>query len=146
MLRCRVDRGRLRDALPTITLAHVETGERPDRRIVHPLEPSRAIQPRQHVPRCQLTPAHSGIAIEGEQTRRRAALHDFPKRRFVLFTRLFAVGPADPPIHAPAAADRAVFAEQILKGRPKIWREWPGRELHSVSHRAVQPETVAWLP
>src|SRR6516225_6193092 len=47
--------------------------------------------------------------IEGEQTRRRAALHNFPKRGLVLLTRLLAVGPADPPIHAPAAADRAVL-------------------------------------
>jgi hypothetical protein len=52
------------------------------------------------------------------------------KRRFVLLTRLGAVGPADPPIHAPSAADRAVFAEEILKSRPKIWCERMCRELH----------------
>src|SRR5262244_1179720 len=120
-----------------MTLAHIEAGEGPDRRIVHPLEPPRAIQPRQHVPRRQLTPADGDIAVEGEQTRRRAALNDFPKRRLVLFARLFAIGRADPPIHAPAAADRAVFAEEILKGRPQIWRERAGRELHFASFAIV---------
>src|SRR5215469_8059242 len=73
------------------------------------------------------------LSTVGAKIRRRTVLHDFPKSCPVLFTRLFAVGPADPPIHAPAAADRAVFAEEILKGRPKIWRERPGRELHSAS-------------
>ena len=57
---------RLREALPAITLAHIEAGKRPDRRIFHLLEPPRAIQPRQHVPRRQLTPAHSHIPVEGE--------------------------------------------------------------------------------
>jgi hypothetical protein len=33
---------------------------------------------------------------------------------------VFADGPANPPIHARAAADRALFAKEILKSRPKI--------------------------
>jgi hypothetical protein len=41
------------------------------------------------------------------------------------------------PIHAPAAADRAVFAEEILESRPKIRRERSGRELHSASFAIV---------
>src|SRR5262249_6437535 len=65
--------------------------------------------------------------------RRTEPFRRFAKQSRRVFTRLFAVGPADPPIHAPAAADRAVFAEEILKGRPQIWRERPVGELHSPS-------------
>jgi hypothetical protein len=51
---CRFQRRcdqRRRDAPLATALAHVEAGERPDRHIVHALEPPRAIEPRQGVAR-----------------------------------------------------------------------------------------------
>jgi hypothetical protein len=53
--------------------------------------------------------------MEGEKTRRRAALHDLTKRRLVLLARHLAIGGTDPPIHTPATADGAVLFEQIFE-------------------------------
>ena len=56
-----------RNTLFAIALAHIKAGERPDRHIVYALESPRAIEPRQGLARCKLAPAHSHIAVEGEQ-------------------------------------------------------------------------------
>jgi hypothetical protein len=45
--------------------------------------------------------------------------------------RPLAIGSADPPIHAPAAADGAIFAKQVLERRPQIGSKWADRELHA---------------
>jgi len=127
--RRRDQRGR--DAPPAIAFAHVEAGERPDGHIIHTLEPPRAIKPRYGIARRQLTPAYGHVAVEGEQARRRTALHDLSKRRPVFLVLSLAIGSADPPIHAPAAPDGAIFAEQVLERGPQIGSEWADREHHA---------------
>jgi hypothetical protein len=42
-----------------------------------------------------------------------------------------AIGFADPPIHAPAAPDGAIFAKQVLERGPQIGSEWADGELHA---------------
>ena len=120
---------RRRHAPPTIALAHVEAGERPDRDRVLGFESPRAIEPWQGRARRELTPAHGRVAVEGEQARWRTALHDLAKRRLVVRARSRAIGAADPPVHAPAAVAGPVRAEQVLERRPQIRRQRPDRKL-----------------
>ena len=60
-----------------------------------------------------------------------AAHHDLAKRHFVLLARSVPIGSADPPIHAPAAASRAIFTKQVLQCRPLIWCHRADREVHA---------------
>src|SRR5438132_8322605 len=118
------------DALPAIANAYIETGERPDRHLVHALEPPRPVEPRQCIARRKLAPADGDVPVERNQARR-AALHNLTKRRFVLLARPVAIGSADPPIHAPAATASTFVAEQILEGGPQVGRERTDSELHA---------------
>jgi hypothetical protein len=56
-----------------------------------------------------LTPADGKIAREGEKAGRRALRDDSREVVFVLVTRPMAIGCADAPVHAPAAAAGAAI-------------------------------------
>ena len=106
----------------SVSLTDIEAGDRPNRHVVNRPESRPSIEPFQRAPGCKLTPAHSEVVLKCEQARGRPLLYDAVKCNPVGMARSFAIGTADPPIHAPAAAASALFAEQILKVRPKIRR------------------------
>jgi hypothetical protein len=99
------------------------------------------------------------VAVEGEQAWGRTTLHDLPKRKLVLAQWTTAFGAADPPIHAPAAAARAAFFEQILERGPVLGCEWDNGEFHverpcsgvagrsalNLNRNAFQPSSAARL-
>src|SRR5262249_22849676 len=108
--------------------------DRPDRRIVHALEPVHAIKPGQRIARRELAPADGEITVKGNKARRRAA-PDEPSQRLPVLITPAAIGAADPPIHAPAAVARAPLAEEIFERRPQLRRE--RNDFERLCHRGV---------
>jgi len=116
--------------LTPILLAGVEAGDRPDRQIVHALEPPLVIQPRQGAAWCELTPANSQVALKGNKPRSRPSSYNCFEVGLIGLGRSPAILPADSPIHAPAAVTGAFFPKQIFKGGPKLRSQWFDPEFH----------------
>lgn len=121
-LRCleRLGNQSRRYTPPPVALAHIKARDRPDRDIIHPLQPPLPVEPWQRVARRKLTPSNGQIAIECNQPWRRPRLHYFQKCSLVLLGRQPAVRAPNAPVHAPAAAAWRwrSLAEQRLKRRP----------------------------
>jgi hypothetical protein len=121
---------RCHDALSAIAAAHIETGERPDREFVHSCSNATLVEDRHLGARRELAPSHRKVSVEGEQTRRRAASYDAPKRSFIQRARTLSIRSADPPIHAPAAVRASMLAKQIYEGSPQVRSESAYHEAH----------------
>jgi hypothetical protein len=123
---CCFDQSR-HDTQSAIAAPHVKARDGPDRHIVHALQSSRAIEPRQIIPRRKLAPADGPLTIEGEQAWRRAMLHDLVECAlvFLALPRLWYSLPIrqymhQQPLLAPPLPNRSSRADQRSGVRGRI--------------------------
>src|ERR1700730_8106083 len=106
------------DAPLAIALAYIEAGDCPDRCVVQTPRQTGLIEIWQRTARRKLTPPDGKVAIECEETRRRAEPHERPKLGLVPLPPPFAIRAAEPPVHAPAPIGASGLAEQVFYRRP----------------------------
>jgi pimeloyl-ACP methyl ester carboxylesterase len=96
-----------------------------------------AIQPRQVVARCELTPANREITLEGKQPGSRASSYDLFEVGLIGCARSPLILPADAPVHAPASVAGAVLSEQICEGGPELGSQGFDSQFHAT--RSILP-------
>lgn len=89
----------------SITDAHIEAGERPNGKFIRTLEPPLAIEPRQHITRCELAPPHRDVTVKGDQS------GNLAESGLIGLARPFTIGRTNAPIHAPASVAWTVGVE-----------------------------------